>query len=169
MSTMKSTWRRIACSVILALFTASVIGGTVCTGHIAPHASHAHGWMSLPSHSSEAQHSHAEPDRIAASARQDGAAGAITNTSTEQAGDPSSDDDDCDAGCNPPVYVTATTAADGTKQIDPGSSVQLDVVPVQWVLEVRAAAPDERWLHAPPAAAAPPPQNLFSVSARLRI
>ena len=166
---MKSTWRRIACSVILALFTASVIAGTVCTGHAAPHAANAHGWMSLPSKSSEAQRSHAVPDRIASATRHDSAAGASVTTTTRRADDPSSDDDDSDAGCNPPVYASATPAADGAKQIDAGPSAQLDAVLVQWALEVQAASPDVRWLHAPPAAAAPPPRDPFSVSARLRI
>lgn len=167
MGTMKSTWRRIACSVVLALFMASVIAGTVCTGHAAPHALHAHGWMSIPSKSSEAQRPHVMPDRIASPAQHDGAGRA--GTGAGQAGDPSSDDDDSDVGCNPPVYATTTPAADGAKQIDTGHSTQLDVVHVQWVIEVRAASPDVRWLHAPPAAAAPPPRDPFSVSARLRI
>lgn len=163
MSTMKSTWRRIACGVVLALFTASVIAGTVCTGHAAPHAAHAHGWMSLPSNSPEAQHPHA--GRQASLTHHDGA----VDPSTRQAGDPPSDDDDSDAGCNPPVYAAATPVADGAKQIDKGPSAQFDAVPVQWAIEVRAASPDVRWQHAPPAAAAPPPQDPFSVSARLRI
>ena len=38
MSTMKSKWRRIACSVILALFTGSVIAATLCSSQSALHA-----------------------------------------------------------------------------------------------------------------------------------
>jgi len=41
MSTMKSKWRRVACSVILALFSGSVIAATLCSSQSAPDAAEA--------------------------------------------------------------------------------------------------------------------------------
>jgi hypothetical protein len=150
MRTMMSNWRRIACSAILVLFSASVIAGTVCTGHSTAHAARAQGWVP-GSESSHAGH--------AAAAKQHGGAG--------HSADPGSQHED--SACDPPVYAGTTASFDNSKQADRTSVPQIDAmasgaIDLAWS-ESPASAPS----HAPPHCVANRAQDVLALCPRLRI
>jgi len=151
MATTKTLLKRIACAAMLLVFAVSSLGGTICTGHQAPHDAGAGTWLAnvvANSHDSEGGRSHLDQYESA----QDHDHHAVSSN---------------DAGCDAPVYLadSATDKKDETAkrnaQIDYVSITSLRrVVPQPCELRVRYGA----WSHAPP-----PLEDCFSVTARLRL
>ncbi|HUG24499.1 hypothetical protein [Piscinibacter sp.] len=161
MSTMKSKWRRIACSVILALFTGSVIAGTVCTSQSPPHSARVPGWLAVGSDPADAANVNQPGHGLAAGE------GPAARTAALSVHGASSEPGHSDASssCEPPVYTGSKAISDVAKRIDDAAHPTLDAMASQAVGLVWSASANTlpaRPSPVPPSARPPDVLALFS-------
>ena len=169
MSTMKSRWRRIACSVVLLLFTASTIAGTVCTGHSASHAALAVGWVvGAAFGAAHAQHGH----RHLPSTVDHHGSGAIDHPdgAPQSNGSHRGNGSDTDAACDPPVYAASTPSSDNDKHVPDASAVlPLDMLASGAIVHAWTGPAEVVCPQPPPCLAQRGLHRLLRVSPRLRL
>lgn len=155
MTAKDTLWKRIVCSIVLAVFSLSAVAGSICTGHQTAHAAD-QGWLSSAAFAAALAAS--VPEGVA-----DGTAG------DEHRHGHGGHSHGADGACEPPVYAIASTPVDVAYQALIAQAVlSLDVILAVWVMPqplpirelVRPRLIPDRVLAA---------EDPFHVSARLRI
>lgn len=148
-------WKRITCSLLLAMFALSALGGTICTGHKAAHAAVETAWsdaaLSAATGHAVAGHVHDQGHH------HPGDAGGHGSSSTG------------DAGCDAPVYLTTSGIAASAEKPWPPTAQELPALLDTVLAHAPAAAAARRAPPVAPDRQPPPLQDPFSVTARLRL
>jgi hypothetical protein len=154
MSTMKSKWRRIACSVILALFTGSVLG-TVCVSPSGPHPGPAQGWTTIASEPADAPHG----DEAARGSAADDPAPPVHGSSPAHT----------IASCDPPAYAGTMVASEIIKRFSDAAHPQLDAMASGAIGRVWSVSPEIVLTRQSPVRPSARPPDVLTLFSHLRI